>query len=213
MIILLKNSVSSKILLLRNENNENIIHNKLNSRNKVFKITTDQAANMKKGFGDVLESSTDAVLVSETVVEADKVFDIIELTSELLEEQMQVIRAEETKKRAELEAEIEEWNKPSTSQPTITKYLRKEEINYLLLEDLTDELMEETNSDDESIKDAEDIDSENETTDHKVTKMLAYFPCAAHNLQLVIKDGLKLSDDYEVIIKRISHDIVAKVFN
>ena len=54
---------------------------------------------MKKGFGDVLESSTDAVLVSETVVEADKVFDIIELTSELLEEQMQVIRAEEIKKR------------------------------------------------------------------------------------------------------------------
>ena len=45
---------------------------------------------MKKGFGDVLESSTDAVLVSETAVEADKVFDIIELTSELLEEQMQI---------------------------------------------------------------------------------------------------------------------------
>jgi len=54
---------------------------------------------MKKVFGDVLESSNDSVLVSETVVEADKVFDIIELTSELLEEQMQVIRAEEIKKR------------------------------------------------------------------------------------------------------------------
>jgi len=45
---------------------------------------------MKKGIGDVLESSTDAVLVSETAVEAEKVFDIIELTSELLEEQMQI---------------------------------------------------------------------------------------------------------------------------
>jgi len=31
---------------------------------------------MKKGFGDVLESSTDAVLVSETVVEADIEADI-----------------------------------------------------------------------------------------------------------------------------------------
>ena len=50
-------------MLLRNENNKKIIHDKLNSRNKVFKITTDQAAYMKKRFGDVLESSTDAVLV------------------------------------------------------------------------------------------------------------------------------------------------------
>jgi hypothetical protein len=32
---------------------------------------------MKKGFGDVLESSTDAVLVSETAVEADKVFELL----------------------------------------------------------------------------------------------------------------------------------------
>jgi hypothetical protein len=36
---------------------------------------------MKRGIGYVLESSTDAVLVSETAVEADKVFNIIELTS------------------------------------------------------------------------------------------------------------------------------------
>ena len=32
---------------------------------------------MKKGFGDVLESSTDAVLVSETAVEADKIFELL----------------------------------------------------------------------------------------------------------------------------------------
>ena len=32
---------------------------------------------MKKGLGDVLESSTDAVLVSETAVEADKVFELL----------------------------------------------------------------------------------------------------------------------------------------
>ncbi len=43
---------------------------------KYFKITTDQAANMKKVFGDVLESSNDSVLVSETVVEADIEADI-----------------------------------------------------------------------------------------------------------------------------------------
>ena len=43
----------------------------------LFYISTDQAAYMKKGFGDVLESSTDAVLVSETAVEADKVFELL----------------------------------------------------------------------------------------------------------------------------------------
>jgi hypothetical protein len=32
---------------------------------------------MKKGFGDVLESSTDVVLVSETAVEADKFFELL----------------------------------------------------------------------------------------------------------------------------------------
>ena len=38
----------------------------------------------------------------------------------------------------------------------------------------------------------------------------AYLPCLAHNLQLVIKDGLKLSDDYSKLIQHVSTNIVSK---
>ena len=39
---------------------------------------------------------------------------------------------------------------------------------------------------------------------------LAYMPCLAHNLQLVIKDGLKISDDYNALIQHVAQDIVSK---
>ena len=39
---------------------------------------------------------------------------------------------------------------------------------------------------------------------------LAYIPCLAHNVQLVIKDGLKLNNDYERLINHVSKDIVSK---
>lgn len=32
----------------------------------------------------------------------------------------------------------------------------------------------------------------------------AYLPCAAHNIQLVVKDGLKLDVEYTALIKEIS---------
>ena len=35
-------------------------------------------------------------------------------------------------------------------------------------------------------------------------------PCLAHNIQLVIKDGLNLSEDYNELIKHVSSDIVSK---
>jgi len=35
-------------------------------------------------------------------------------------------------------------------------------------------------------------------------------PCLAHNIQLVIKDGLKLDEDYNKLIKHVSEDIVSK---
>jgi hypothetical protein len=37
---------------------------------------------------------------------------------------------------------------------------------------------------------------------------MAYFPCLAHNLQLVVKDGFKLSEIYEKLILKVSRDIV-----
>ena len=39
---------------------------------------------------------------------------------------------------------------------------------------------------------------------------MSYIPCAAHNIQLVIKDGLNFDDRYSKLIDRISTDIVSK---
>jgi hypothetical protein len=39
---------------------------------------------------------------------------------------------------------------------------------------------------------------------------MAYLPCAAHNLQLVIKDGLKLDEAYTKLVKHVAEDIVNK---
>lgn len=39
---------------------------------------------------------------------------------------------------------------------------------------------------------------------------MAYIPCCAHNIQLVVKDGLKLSVKYNDLIDRVSKDIVSK---
>ena len=38
----------------------------------------------------------------------------------------------------------------------------------------------------------------------------AYIPCLAHNIQLVIKDGLKLSPEYIKLINHVAKDIVSK---
>ena len=38
----------------------------------------------------------------------------------------------------------------------------------------------------------------------------SYLACAAHNGQLVLKDGLKLNEEYTKLIKKVSHDIVSK---
>ena len=39
---------------------------------------------------------------------------------------------------------------------------------------------------------------------------MAYILCLAHNIQLVVKDGLNLSGDYNELINRVSKDIVTK---
>ena len=41
-------------------------------------------------------------------------------------------------------------------------------------------------------------------------KELAYLPCAAHNIQLVLKDGLTFDEDYSKLITKVSKDIVSK---
>ena len=39
---------------------------------------------------------------------------------------------------------------------------------------------------------------------------LAYIPCCAHIIQLIVKDGLKMSDEYTNLINKLSRDIVSK---
>ena len=39
---------------------------------------------------------------------------------------------------------------------------------------------------------------------------MAYIPCAAHNIQLVLKDGLTFDADFSVLINQVSKDIVSK---
>jgi hypothetical protein len=41
-------------------------------------------------------------------------------------------------------------------------------------------------------------------------EVLAYISCAAHNIQLVLKDGLKLDEAMTILIDRVSKDIVSK---
>ena len=54
---------------------------------------------------------------------------------------------------------------------------------------------------------------ENIATDDNFDELeLVYLPCAAHNIQLVVKDGLKLSEKYTILIKKISW-IVSKSRN
>ena len=58
-----------------------------------------------------------------------------------------------------------------------------------------------------------DIDGEFESVvDPSQLKFVfsSYLPCAAHNGQLVLKDGLKLDEPYTKLIKKVSHDIVSK---
>jgi hypothetical protein len=38
----------------------------------------------------------------------------------------------------------------------------------------------------------------------------SYLPCAAHNIQLFLKDGLKMDAAYTALIKKVAKNIVSK---
>lgn len=70
------------------------------------------------------------------------------------------------------------------------------------LEELTDEIESAADnsldSSNASIENADDLENED---DNRVP--FAFMPCAAHNLQLVIKDSLKLESSYETLINKV----------
>jgi len=90
----------------------------------------------------------------------------------------------------------------NSKQPTIKQCLSREQvINLDDFEDVTEELSEE--SDNELDDTLLDIDGEFESVvDPSQLKFVfsSYLPCAAHNGQLVLKDGLKLDEPYTKLI-------------
>jgi len=97
-------------------------------------------------------------------------------------------------------------NAPIEKQSKITSYMKADRA-LLDLEDQTDELSDEEDDDVEG-EPADLDDTENDA--EELESVLSYLPCAAHNIQLVVKDGLKLDEDFSVLIKKVSKNIVCK---
>lgn len=171
---------------------------------KIFKIVCDQAANNKKAFKETLECTEDDHIIKITNMLIDK-----QRKLDMIEEK------EEIKKREQLEKEISNMNRGSDTQAKITQYMKRDKV-LLDLDDLTDELSqvelsdEEANETDLDADDIEDDDDINSEMIESVKFVLAFLPCGAHLIQLVIKDGLVLDDLYTELINHISKNIVSK---
>ena len=92
------------------------------------------------------------------------------------------------------------------------------------LDELTEELSEDENE--KANKETKDQDTENSNdNDNDVSKDLIDIPsnvidlklvidtygiCCAHAIQLVLKDGIQLDEEYTKLIKKVSKDIVSK---
>ena len=49
-----------------------------------------------------------------------------------------------------------------------------------------------------------------ESTVDEDNRLMSYMPCAAHNIQLVLKDGLNINEEYVNLINKVSKNIVSK---
>ncbi|RNA16575.1 hypothetical protein BpHYR1_042964 [Brachionus plicatilis] len=105
---------------------------------KIFKIVCDQAANNKKAFKTTLECTDEDQLVK--------------ITNMLIEKQRKLDNLEEKKQatlRNELEKEINTMNKPiNCNQTKITTSIKRDKV-LLELDDLSDELSQSIESDEE----------------------------------------------------------------
>ena len=155
------------------------------------------------------------------------------MTKNLLFQQKQKDYVEKQKSlRDDLEKDIEEMNRVSCEvDPTSRKRTRDQLLaDFDEFDDYTDSThAEDDDLSDDSIVDADDLD-DNLTSDLadeiKLSKLIncsyelqlnyfiilesSYMPCSCHNIQLVIKDGLNLSESYNLLINRVSKHIVSK---
>ena len=190
-----------------------LILNRFNITDKVFKVVADQAANMKKALEDVTESNTIAGGANEE--------NLISLTKMLVERRRKLDQIEEKKQSelvSNLNKSIEEINNQFSNvnnQPKINKYFNRDQI-LNDFDDMTEELSansdDEINTLDDTGLDADEEDDYDREIDPNMLNFVfsSYLACAAHNGQLVLKDGLKLNEEYTRLIKKVSHDIVSK---
>ncbi len=139
---------------------------------------------------------------------------VVRLTEIMLYQQKQNNLAnekEQARLRQELDREISEMNNPTTQANRPTNQILTRETILLEFDETTEEITEEhddsLNESCESLTDLEELEGD---FIPEFEPMFAYMPCAAHNLQLVIKDGLKLDEEYNKLIEKVSKNIVSK---
>jgi len=110
----------------------------------------------------------------------------------LIKQQEEDVRIQQEKNREALENSIEEMNKTS---PVVSNKSNKKRTADELLNDFVEEFeIDEFDEDTEELDESNPLDltecDEDENFDEDPLR-LAYEPCAAHNIQLVLKDGFQ----------------------
>jgi len=182
---------------------------RFNIQEKIFKVVADQAANVKKSFENYFESTKIVGGASEE--------NIVKITNLLLERRRQ-LDINESKKQAaavvEINNEIDLDNPNSGEQTKISSYFKRDQV-LAEMDELTEEMSDSDDEDDEEEqnqgdKTNDDADDDLENIEEVIEQVLCYLPCGAHNIQLVVKDGLKLDEAYSKLLTKVSSDIVSR---
>ena len=188
------------------KNQFDVVAEQFGKKDKVFKIVADQAANVKKAFSETTEA-IDIITIASDLVKRQKKLDLIQKKEEKA-------RLEQDIHQKDLEKSIEEMNQCVSPSKSSKKRTAAE-----ILEDYQDELEEETEdlldlsnlldqTQDDVDEDEINLDLLEENDEDEIR--LAYEPCAAHNIQLVLKDGFESVPDLNDLVKRLSKNVVSK---
>ena len=124
--------------------------------------------------------------------------------------QLDLAASREVKAQEDLINEINDMNAPIILSPNKkSKALTRDDIlgDY---DDLIDELTEELD-DEENLDDTLENEELDELFDLDPSEELAYVHCGCHNVNLVVGDGMdKLNDDFVILLKKVTKDIVGK---
>jgi hypothetical protein len=130
---------------------------------------------------------------------------IVKITNLLLDRRRQ-LDLNEAKKQAEavieINNEIENANASNSDSSKISSFFKRDQI-LAEMDDITEEMSESEDEDGEEEQDKtkKDADDDLENIEEVIDQVLSYLPCDAHNIQLVVKDGLKLDANYSKLEK------------